>query len=72
MNWSKGRWALWSLYKISLKNWTCCINAPSDSYSSGVNGENQTKLNEKSRVRHVEDVVLHDEDVCHNEGYYSP
>ena len=37
-------------------------------YSLCVNGENQTKLKEKSRVRHGEDVVLRGKDVCHNEA----
>ena len=42
------------------------------SYSSGVNGKNQAKFKEKSRVHHYEDVVLRSEDVRHGEGYCSP
>ena len=36
-------------------------------YSSGVNGENQTKLKENSQVRHGKIVVHCGEDVRHDE-----
>ena len=62
MNWSKRRWALQPLCKISLKNWTCCIITQVTDYSSGVNGENQTKKKEKSRVRRSEEVLYYGEE----------
>ena len=37
-------------------------------YSSSINGENQTKLKEKSQVFHGKDVVFHGEDVFHGEA----
>ena len=40
-------------------------------FSSGVSGENQTKLKENFWVRHGEDVVFRGEDVLHGEGYCS-
>ena len=37
-------------------------------YSLGVNGENQTKLKEKSWVRCSEEVVHCDKEVCHGKA----
>ena len=38
-------------------------------YSLGVNGKNQVKLKEKSRVHHGEEDVLRGEDVFHDKAY---
>ena len=42
------------------------------SYFSSINGENQAKLKDKSRVRGSEDTVHCDEEVRHDEGCCSP